>query len=41
MDQDTTNNPGKARWRERLGMGNASKEMPKISDEFKPATDPV
>lgn len=41
MDQDTTNSPGKARWRERLGMGNASKDMPKISDEFKPAAAPA
>ncbi|MGE3876029.1 MAG: SPOR domain-containing protein [Parvibaculaceae bacterium] len=35
MDQDTSNSPGKARWRERLGMGSPGKEMPKISDEFK------
>src|SRR5580765_1147928 len=40
MDQDTSNSPGKARWRERLGMGNSGKEMPKISDEFKPASAP-
>lgn len=38
MDQDTSNSPGKARWRERLGMGNSGKDMPKISDEFKPAS---
>ncbi|MGE0007698.1 MAG: SPOR domain-containing protein [Parvibaculaceae bacterium] len=37
MDQDTSNSPGKARWRERLGMGNPGKDLPKISDEFKPA----
>lgn len=41
MDQDTSNSPGKARWRERLGMGNSGKEMPKISDEFKPASAPA
>lgn len=41
MDQDTSNSPGKARWRERLGMGNSGKEMPKISDEFKPPADPA
>jgi hypothetical protein len=40
MDQDTSNTPGKARWRERLGMGNSGKEMPKISDEFKPVSPP-
>lgn len=40
MDQDTSNSPGKARWRERLGMGSSGKEMPKISDEFKPASAP-
>lgn len=41
MDQDTSNSPGKARWRERLGMGSSGKDMPKISDEFKPSTAPV
>ncbi len=41
MDQDTSNSPGKARWRERLGMGSSGKDMPKISDEFKPSAAPV
>lgn len=41
MDQDTSNSPGKARWRERLGMGNSGKDMPKISDEFRPASAPA
>ena len=41
MDQDTSNSPGKARWRERLGMGNSgNKEMPKLSDDFKPVSPP-
>lgn len=41
MDQDTSNSPGKARWRERLGMGSSGKDMPKISDEFKPSAAPA
>ncbi|MFZ5671755.1 MAG: SPOR domain-containing protein [Pseudomonadota bacterium] len=41
MDQDTSNSPGKARWRERLGMGTSGKDLPKISDEFKPAAAPA
>ncbi len=41
MDQDTSNSPGKARWRERLGMGSPGKELPKISDEFKSASQPA
>ncbi len=41
MDQDTSNSPGKARWRERLGMGSSgNKDLPKISDEFKPVSPP-
>ena len=35
MDQNSTNGTDKRNWRERLGIG--SKEMPRISEEFKPA----
>ena len=35
MDQNSTNGTGKRNWRERLGIG--SKEMPRISEEFRPA----
>ena len=37
MDQNSTNGAGtdKKNWRERLGIG--AKDMPKLSDEFKPA----
>lgn len=41
MDQDTSNSPGKARWRERLGMGSPGKELPKISDDFKSGPQPA
>jgi cell division protein FtsN len=38
MDQDTSNSPpGKASWREKLGLGAGAKAMPKISSEFKAA----
>jgi cell division septation protein DedD len=37
MDHDTSNSPGKAGWREKLGLGTGAKTMPKIADEFKPA----
>ena len=38
MDQDSTNGPAtdKRNWRERLGIG--TRDMPKLSDEFKPQT---
>jgi hypothetical protein len=37
MDQNKTNDPEKRNWREKLGIGTngASKELPKISDDFK------
>jgi hypothetical protein len=35
MDQDSTNGSDKRNWRERLGIG--SKELPRITPEFKPA----
>lgn len=37
MDQNSTNGTDKRNWRERLGIG--AKEMPRISEEFNPATD--
>jgi cell division septation protein DedD len=37
MDQNSSNGSGKTNWREKLGIGNNAKELPKISDEFKPA----
>jgi cell division protein FtsN len=37
MDQDTSNGPGKASWREKLGLGAGAKDMPKIANEFKAA----
>lgn len=36
MDQNASNGPSKGSWREKLGLGNGKKEMPKIADEFKP-----
>jgi hypothetical protein len=37
MDQNSSNGSGKTNWREKLGIGTGAKELPKISDEFKPA----
>lgn len=37
MDQNSSNGSGKTNWREKLGIGTNAKEIPKISDEFKPA----
>lgn len=40
MDQDTTGGTDKRNWRERLGIGTkdaAPKDMPRISEDFKPA----
>ncbi len=40
MDQDTTGGTDKRNWRERLGIGTkeaAPKDMPRISEEFRPA----
>ena len=36
MDQNASNGPSKGSWREKLGLGNGKKDMPKIADEFKP-----
>jgi cell division protein FtsN len=37
MVQDASNSPGKTSWREKLGLGEGAKSMPKISNEFKGA----
>jgi len=39
MDQNASNGPSKGSWREKLGLGNGKKDMPKIADEFKPMND--
>lgn len=36
MDQNASNGPSKGSWRDKLGLGNGKKDMPKIADEFKP-----
>lgn len=36
MDQDTSNTPAKGSWRDKLGIGGAKRDMPKISNEFRP-----
>jgi hypothetical protein len=39
MDQNASNGPSKGSWREKLGLGNGKKDMPKIADEFQPMND--